>query len=82
MNPNLQHSVEQVLYRMAELCVAFKSHGVVGFDLAGSVVNNPAKLHRQAFQVVIGNNNNCTARKHHVTARNNTNKRIENTGNN
>jgi adenosine deaminase len=47
--------------RIAELCVAFKSHGVVGFDLAGSEVNNPAKLHRHAFQLVIDNNINCTA---------------------
>ena len=47
--------------RIAELCVAFKNHNVVGFDLAGSEVNNPAKLHRQAFQLVIDNNINCTA---------------------
>jgi len=47
--------------RMAELCVAFKNRGVIGFDLAGSEVNNPAKLHRQAFQLVIDNNINCTA---------------------
>jgi adenosine deaminase len=47
--------------RMAELCVAFKNRGVVGFDLAGSEVNNPAKLHRDAFQLVIDNNINCTA---------------------
>lgn len=47
--------------RIAELCVAFKNRGVVGFDLAGSEVNNPAKLHRAAFQLVIDNNINCTA---------------------
>jgi adenosine deaminase len=47
--------------RIAELCVAFKNRGVVGFDLAGSEVNNPAKLHRHAFQLVIDNNINCTA---------------------
>jgi adenosine deaminase len=34
---------------------------VVGFDLAGSEVNNPAKLHRHAFQLVVDNNINCTA---------------------
>jgi len=44
--------------RIAELCVAFKNRGV---DLAGSEVNNPAKLHRHAFQLVIDNNINCTA---------------------
>ncbi|CAN5848508.1 adenosine deaminase [soil metagenome] len=47
--------------KIAELCVAFKNRGVVGFDLAGSEVNNPAKLHRHAFQLVIDNNINCTA---------------------
>ena len=47
--------------RMAELCVAFKNRGVVGFDLAGSEVNNPAKLHRDAFQLILDNNINCTA---------------------
>jgi adenosine deaminase len=47
--------------RMAELCVAFKNRGVVGFDLAGSEVNNPAKLHRHAFALILDNNINCTA---------------------
>lgn len=47
--------------RIAELCVAFKNRGVVGFDLAGSESGNPAKVHRQAFQLVIDNNINCTA---------------------
>jgi adenosine deaminase len=47
--------------RIAELCVAFKNRGVVGFDLAGSEVNFPAKVHRAAFQLVVDNNINCTA---------------------
>lgn len=47
--------------RIAELCVAFKNRGVVGFDLAGSEINFPAKVHRSAFQLVIDNNINCTA---------------------
>jgi adenosine deaminase len=47
--------------RIAELCVAFKNRGVVGFDLAGSEINFPAKVHRAAFQLVIDNNINCTA---------------------
>src|SRR5215470_17167300 len=47
--------------RIAELCVAFKNRGVVGFDLAGAEANHQAKLHRQAFQLVIDNNINCTA---------------------
>ena len=47
--------------RVAELAVAFKNRGVVGFDLAGSEVNNPAKIHRRAFQLILENNINCTA---------------------
>ncbi len=47
--------------RMAELAIAFKNRGVVGFDLAGAEVNNPAKEHRRAFQLILDNNINCTA---------------------
>lgn len=47
--------------RMAELCIAFKNRGVVGFDLAGSEVNNPASAHMRAFQLILTNNINCTA---------------------
>ncbi len=47
--------------RMAELCVAFKNRGVIGFDLAGSEYNYPAKDHKQAFQLILNNNVNCTA---------------------
>lgn len=53
-------SVENSL-RMAELAVAYKNRGVVGFDLAGSEVNNPAKEHMVAFQLILDNNINCTA---------------------
>jgi adenosine deaminase len=47
-------------YKMAELAVAYKSRGVVGFDLAGAEADNPAKDHRDAFQLVRDNNINCT----------------------
>ena len=47
--------------RMAELAIAYKNRGVVGFDLAGSEVNNPAKDHMRAFQLILSNNINCTA---------------------
>ncbi|HSC86734.1 MAG TPA: adenosine deaminase [Polyangiaceae bacterium] len=47
-------------YEMAELCVAYKGRGVVGFDLAGAEANFPAKHHREAFQLVRDNNINCT----------------------
>lgn len=53
-------SVESSM-RMAELAVAFKNRGVVGFDLAGSEVNNPASEHQAAFQLILENNINCTA---------------------
>lgn len=47
-------------YEMAELAVAYKGRGVVGFDLAGAEANFPAKDHRKAFQLVRDNNINCT----------------------
>jgi adenosine deaminase len=47
--------------RMAELCVAFKNRGVIAFDLAGAEYNYPAKDHKQAFQLILDNNVNCTA---------------------
>jgi adenosine deaminase len=46
--------------RMAELCLAYKNRGVVGFDLAGAEFNYPAKQHREAFQLILKNNINCT----------------------
>src|SRR6185436_4338138 len=45
---------------MAELAVAYKGRGVVGFDLAGAEYDHPAKHHKQAFQLVRSNNINCT----------------------
>lgn len=47
-------------YKMAELAVAYKGRGIVGFDLAGAEADNPAKDHRDAFQLVRDNNINCT----------------------
>src|SRR5690606_15589942 len=47
-------------YEMAELAVAYKGRGVVGFDLAGAEANFPAKDHKKAFQLVRDNNINCT----------------------
>ncbi len=45
---------------MAELCVAYKNRGVVGFDLAGAEYDHPAKHHRASFQLVRDNNINVT----------------------
>src|SRR5215475_5929893 len=45
---------------MAELAVAYKGRGVVGFDLAGAEYDHPAKHHKHAFQLVRDNNINVT----------------------
>ncbi len=54
-NISPEHSLE-----MAELAVAYKGRGVVGFDLAGAEYDHPAKHHRAAFALVRQNNINCT----------------------
>jgi adenosine deaminase len=45
---------------MAELAVAYKNRGVVGFDLAGAEYDHPPKHHKAAFQLVRDNNINVT----------------------
>jgi adenosine deaminase len=47
-------------YEMAELAVAYKNRGVVGFDLAGAEADNPAKDHLEAFNLIRANNISCT----------------------
>jgi adenosine deaminase len=39
-------------FQMAELAVAHRSRGCVGFDLAGEEAGHPAKHHIEAFQLV------------------------------
>jgi adenosine deaminase len=46
--------------RLAELAVAYKRKGVVGFDLAGSEYDNPAKAHAKAFYTIRKHCVNCT----------------------
>jgi adenosine deaminase len=46
--------------RLAELTVAYKHQGVVGFDLAGWEDQYPAKEHNDAFYLIRKNNINCT----------------------
>ena len=41
---------------MAQLAVAYKNRGVVGFDLAGAEYDYPAKHHVKAFKLVHNNN--------------------------
>ncbi len=48
----IRHLSPEVSLEMAELAVAYKGRGVVGFDLAGAEKDYPAKDHREAFQLV------------------------------
>jgi len=57
----IRHINPQTSVRLAELCVAYKNRGVIGFDLAGAEMNFPAKDHKAAFQLILKNNVNCTA---------------------
>jgi adenosine deaminase len=57
----IRHINPQTSIRLAELCVAYKNRGVIGFDLAGAETNFPAKDHKDAFQLILRNNVNCTA---------------------
>jgi adenosine deaminase len=57
----IRHINPQTSVRLAELSVAYKNKGVIGFDLAGAEVNFPAKDHKEAFQLILKNNVNCTA---------------------
>jgi len=56
----IRNIAPKVSLRLAELAVAFKNRGVVGFDLAGSEYNHPAKNHLAAFNLILSNNVNVT----------------------
>ena len=56
----IRHIEPQMSLRLAELAVAYKNKGVVGFDLAGAEYKYPAKDHREAFYLIRNNNVNCT----------------------
>jgi adenosine deaminase len=56
----IRHISPELSNRLADLTVAFKGKGVVGFDLAGAEEDFPAKKHREAFSRVLANNINCT----------------------
>jgi len=56
----LRHHSPDESCRLAELTVKYKRRGVVGFDLAGLEMDNPAKEHREAFYLILNNNINCT----------------------
>lgn len=56
----IRHMDPQTSIRLAELAVAYKGKGVVGFDLAGAEEGHPARLHREAIQLILDNNVNVT----------------------
>lgn len=57
---SIRHNDPEESLMSAELAVAFKNHGICGFDLAGAEKNYPAKDHRAAFELIINNNINTT----------------------
>lgn len=56
----LRDRFESASLAQAELAVAYKNHGVVGFDLAGGEAGNPAKSHLFAFYHAVNNLLNVT----------------------
>jgi adenosine deaminase len=56
----IRHISPDLSNKLADLTVAFKNKGVVGFDLAGAEEDFPAKKHQEAFSRVLANNINCT----------------------
>ena len=53
MSPSVSHE-------LAELAVAYKHRGVVGFDLAGGEKGHPARLHARAFEYARCHDLACT----------------------
>ncbi len=56
----IRHMDPVTSVRLAELAVAYKGKGVVGFDLAGAEEGHPARHHREAIQLILDNNVNVT----------------------
>lgn len=56
----IRHIDPMTSVRLAELAVAYKGKGVVGFDLAGAEEGHPARRHRDAVQLILDNNVNVT----------------------
>jgi adenosine deaminase len=56
----IRHMDPMTSVRLAELAVAYKGKGVVGFDLAGAEEGHPARKHREAIQLILDNNVNVT----------------------
>lgn len=56
----LRHQPVSVAIEQAELAVAFRNDGVVGFDLAGGEAGNPASRYAEAFAFAQRNDVCCT----------------------
>lgn len=56
----LRHLPSEVSLELARLAVAYKSRGVVGFDLAGGELGNPASKHAAAFRFAQDHDLACT----------------------
>jgi len=56
----LRHMAPEVSVELARLAVSYKHRGVVGFDLAGGELGNPASLHAAAFMYAREHELACT----------------------
>lgn len=56
----MRHQEASVSLEIAELAVAFRKKGVVGFDIAGDEFGHPPKRHLDAFQYIRNKNFNIT----------------------
>ncbi|HEY2163302.1 MAG TPA: adenosine deaminase, partial [Gemmatimonadaceae bacterium] len=56
----LRHLSPEVSLELARLAVAYSSRGVVGFDLAGGELGNPASPHAAAFEFAQAHDLACT----------------------
>ena len=56
----IRNMAPSVSLELAELAVAFKGRGVVGFDLAGGEAGNPAAAHADAFRYARQHDLPCT----------------------
>lgn len=57
----IRHTTPEDTLKVAELAIAYKNRGVIGFDLAGAEKDFPAKEHLEAFYLIVNNNINTTA---------------------
>ncbi len=56
----IRNQSPELSLEMANLAVAWKGRGVIGFDLAGAEEDFPAKKHAEAFHLIRSRNINCT----------------------